>query len=65
LGHPVCLRLRGALSGWARAGFPAAGLLLIVPEFYTDLAGAALFALAIAARARRRRALGPAPLPAK
>lgn len=54
--------LWGALPAWSRGLFLAAGLALIVPEFYTDLAGAGLFALTVAARLRHRRALGAAPV---
>ncbi len=54
--------LWGPLSVPTRAVFLVAGLLLIVPEFYTDLAGAGLFALTFAARLRHRRALGAAPV---
>jgi len=50
--------LWGPLPVWTRALFLAAGLTLIVPELYTDLGGAALFALAFATRLRHRRAVG-------
>ena len=48
----------GELPPWARIGVGAGGLLLFIPELYTDLAGAALAlaALVAAAAARRRRA---------
>jgi len=44
-----------------RALFLVAGLLLIVPEFYTDVAGAALYALAFASRLLHRRVVGAVP----
>ncbi len=55
--------LWGALGPWRRALFLVAGVTLIVPELYTDLAGAALFALTFAGRLRSRRAAA-APIPA-
>lgn len=57
--------LWGSLSVWSRAMFLVAGLLLIVPEFYTDLAGALLFVLPFAYRLQYRRAPQPAPALAK
>ena len=36
----------GTLPFWSRTGFGVAGLLMFIPEFYTDLIGAAL-ALAV------------------
>jgi TRAP transporter 4TM/12TM fusion protein len=48
----------GVLRPWARAGLGAAGLLLFIPEHYTDLVGAAAAAAIIGtlALARRREA---------
>lgn len=57
--------LWGPLSLGVRVLFLIAGLLLIVPEFYTDLAGALLFAVTFAPRLRHRRAVSAAPVLAK
>ncbi len=54
--------LWGPLGAATRALFLIAGFTLMVPELYTDLAGALLFALVFATRLRHRRA--PAPVAA-
>ena len=48
--------LWGSLGPWTRVAFLVAGFTMMVPELYTDLAGAALFLLLLATRARHRRA---------
>ncbi|GAA4412120.1 TRAP transporter permease [Quisquiliibacterium transsilvanicum] len=50
----------GRLSTWARVAFCVAGLLLFIPEGYTDLAGAVLAALTAAMVAATRRVGGSA-----
>jgi hypothetical protein len=47
--------LWGPLGPLLRAAFLAAGLALMVPELYTDLAGAGLFVAIFALRLRHRR----------
>src|SRR5690606_33876804 len=54
------LWLIGTLPAWARVALGAAGLLLFIAEFYTDVAGAALAAATVAVLllpSRRRPAL--------
>ncbi|HET9490550.1 MAG TPA: TRAP transporter permease [Methylomirabilota bacterium] len=57
--------LWGPVGPLLRAAFLVAGLALMVPELYTDLAGAALFVAIFALRLRHRRPLAAAPVPAE